>query len=97
MKTYVYAAPDAAWWRNNFDLPGYYRFRAVLEAVHHYDVDQGKNYYFYLNPQTNKWSILPWDLDLTWDESMFGYGGEPFRDRVLTQARIQRRVSKLTA
>lgn len=85
MKTYVYAAPDAAWWRSTFDLPGYYRFRAVLEAVHHYDVDQGKNYYFYLNPQTNKWSILPWDLDLTWDESMFGYGGEPFRDRVLAR------------
>ncbi len=85
MKSYVYSSPDANWWRSNFDLAGYYRFRSVLEAVHHYDVDQGKNYAFYLNPQSNKWTILPWDLDLTWDESMFGYGGEPFRDRVLTR------------
>ena len=85
MKTYMSSSPDVAWWRKTFDLEGYYRFRSVLEAVHHYDVDQGKNYYFYLNPQTNKWSILPWDQDLTWDESMFGSGGEPFRDRVLTK------------
>ncbi len=85
MKTYMSSSLNADWWRKTFDLEGYYRFRSVLEAVHHYDVDQGKNYYFYLNPQTGKWSILPWDQDLTWDESMFGSGGEPFRDRVLTK------------
>lgn len=76
--------PDPQWWRSVFDLEGYYKFRAVLEAVHHYDVDQGKNYYYYLNPRTSKWSILPWDLDLTWSETMFGVGNEPFRDRVLS-------------
>jgi hypothetical protein len=83
MNYYAWASPDAAWWRKTFDLDGYYRFRSILEAVHHYDVDQGKNYYYYLNPETGKWSILPWDLDLTWNEIMFGYGAEPFRDRVL--------------
>lgn len=80
---YVWGSPDASWWRKTFDLDGYYRFRSILEAVHHYDVDQGKNYYYYLNPETGKWSILPWDLDLTWSENMFGQGAEPFRDRVL--------------
>ena len=84
MNYYAWASPDAAWWRKTFDLDGYYRFRSILEAVHHYDVDQGKNYYYYVNPDTGKWSILPWDLDLTWHEIMFGYGAEPFRDRVLT-------------
>ena len=84
MKAYMLASPDATWWRKTFNLDGYYRVRSILEAVHHYDVDQGKNYYFYLNPDTGKWSILPWDLDLTWSEMMFGYGGEPFRDRVFT-------------
>jgi hypothetical protein len=83
MNAYTWARPDAAWWRQNFDLHGYYRFRSILEAVHHYDVHQGKNYYYYLNPETNRWSILPWDLDLTWSEMMFGLGAEPFRDRVL--------------
>jgi hypothetical protein len=84
MNGYTWGSPDANWWRNVFDLDGYYRFRAILEAVHHYDVHQGKNYYYYLNPTTNQWSILPWDLDLTWSEEMFGLGAEPFRDRVLT-------------
>jgi hypothetical protein len=85
MQAYSAGWPDPAWWRSNFDLEGYFKFRSVLEAVHHYDVDQGKNYYYYLNPYTAKWSILPWDLDLTWAESMFGAGAEPFRDRVLPQ------------
>jgi len=74
---------DPARWQAIFDLEGYYKFRSVLEAVHDYDVDQAKNYSYYLNPDSGKWSILPWDLDLTWAESMFGEGNEPFRDRVL--------------
>lgn len=74
---------DAGWWQQTFDLADYYRFRAVLEAVHHYDVDQGKNYEYYLNPATGKWQVLPWDLDLTWSDLLFGQGSEPFRDRVL--------------
>jgi hypothetical protein len=86
MQTYTTSWPDPTWWRNHFDLDGYFKFRSVLEAIHHYDVDQGKNYYYYLNPYTTKWSILPWDLDLTWTETMFGEGAEPFRDRVLPHA-----------
>ncbi len=89
MSTYTNGWPDPQWWRAVFNLDGYYKFRSVLEAVHHYDVDQGKNYYYYLNPQSNKWSILPWDLDLTWSETMFGAGNEPFRDRVLANPAFQ--------
>ncbi len=84
MSAYIYGQPDPGWWRRTFDLDGYYRFRSILEVVHHYDVDQGKNYYYYLDPTNGKWSIWPWDLDLTWSEKMFGQGGEPFRDRVLS-------------
>lgn len=74
--------PDEGWWRAHFNLEGYYRFRAVLEAVHHYDVDQGKNYFYYHSPVDNRWSIWPWDTDLTW-ANFFGKGNEPFRSRVL--------------
>ncbi|MBK8049756.1 MAG: CotH kinase family protein [Anaerolineales bacterium] len=80
---YSNGSPDTNWWRQNFDLDGYFRFRAVLEAVHSYDVDQGKNYYLFANSDTQRWSILPWDQDLTWTEDYFGEGAEPFRDRVL--------------
>ncbi|MFO7633123.1 MAG: lamin tail domain-containing protein [Caldilinea sp.] len=74
---------DEAWWRANFDLDGYFRFRSALEAVRHYDVDQGKNYFYYRNPEDGRWSIWPWDADLTWVDRFFGQGNEPFRGRVL--------------
>ena len=80
---YTQGSQSADWWRNTFDLPGYYSFRAILEAVHHYDVDQGKNYFYYLDPDSRRWSIWPWDNDLTWADQFFGAGNEPFRDRVL--------------
>ena len=83
--TYTTSTPSTDWWRQQFDLNGYYSFRSVLEMVHHYDVDQGKNYAYYLNPETRRWSILPWDLDLTWAETLFGLGAEPFRDRLLVR------------
>lgn len=74
--------PDS-WWETNFDLTNYYSYRAICECIHHYDVSDGKNYDFYLNPQTGKWSILPWDIDLTWADNMYGNGEDPFKRRVL--------------
>jgi len=81
--------PDAAWWRANFDLATYYSYRAILEAIHHYDLDQGKNYIYFRDPTNGRWSVYPWDLDLTWADTMFGEGAEPFRDRVLTHPEFQ--------
>jgi hypothetical protein len=67
-----------SWWTENVDLARYYDYRAIIECIHHYDVDAGKNYFYYLNPETKKWAVIPWDLDLTWGESMYGGGREPF-------------------
>ncbi len=76
------------WWRTHFDRYRYYNFRAIVEAIHHYDIDEGagKNYFYYLNPDTKLWSIHPWDLDLTWADNMYGGGGSPFRNRVLNRS-----------
>ncbi len=71
--------PSVQWWRDNVDLDCYYSYRAVVEGVHHGDVGYGKNYFFYLNPETNIWSQLPWDVDLTWANNMYGDGEDPFR------------------
>ena len=67
--------PDTQWWRDNVDLEDYYSFRAIMVAIHDYDKAFGKNYYFYHNPETNKWSIYTWDLDLTWTTTYGGGGG----------------------
>ncbi len=86
MSTYQ-GSPSESWWRTNFDLGRYYDYRTIVEAIHHYDIDEGagKNYMYYLNPVTGLWSEHPWDLDLTWADNMYGGGGSPFKNRVLPQ------------
>jgi hypothetical protein len=83
--TYKNTTPTDDWWQQNLNLDEYYSYRTILEGVHHYDVDQGagKNYFYYHNPDTDQWEVLPWDSDLSWSNNMFGSGNEPFRDRVL--------------
>ncbi|MBN2473626.1 MAG: lamin tail domain-containing protein [Pirellulales bacterium] len=82
MATYS-SSPSLAWWRSNLDLQRYYSYRSIVEAIHHYDIADGKNYFYYHNPETGAWSVHPWDLDLTWANNMYGSGDEPFRSRVL--------------
>lgn len=73
---------DTAWWRANVDINSYWSYRTVVEAIHHYDIGSGKNYYYYRNPVTNIWVQLPWDVDLTfgddnWD--CYNHGLSPFK------------------
>ncbi len=65
------------WWDENLDLASYYGYRSILEAVHHYDIDSGKNYFIYHDLKTGRWQYVPWDVDLTWGEHMYGGGYEP--------------------
>jgi hypothetical protein len=73
------------WWRKNLDLPAYYSYRAIVECIHHYDIAEGKNYAYYRDPTKGQWKVIPWDLDLTWGDHMYGNGEEPFNARVLTR------------
>ena len=84
--TYQSGPQTAQWWRDNFNLESYYSYRSIVEGIHHYDIGAGKNYFYYHNPETGQWETLPWDIDLTWADNMFGDGNEPFRSRVLAIA-----------
>ncbi len=70
--------PDEAWWRRTVDLPQYYGYRAIIEAVHHYDIGGGKNYFFRHDPDSGRWTVVPWDTDLSWQDHVYGDGNEPF-------------------
>ncbi len=85
MQAYQHRQQPDEWWRANFDLDRYYSYRAIVECIHHYDIDEdaGKNYFYYRNPDTGRWSVHPWDIDLSWSDSMYGGGMSPFRNRVL--------------
>ncbi|MEX0585395.1 MAG: CotH kinase family protein, partial [Pirellulales bacterium] len=78
--------PTEQWWRDNVDLEQYYAYRAMVEATHHWDIGFGKNYFYYRNPDTGKWSQHAWDLDLTWTTTYApGCGDcEPFKTKLLS-------------
>ncbi len=88
---------DENWRLANIDLSHYYSYRSILESIHHYDIGQGKNYYYFHNPELKRWQVAPWDVELTWGDQMYGNGAEPFyragllrheRFRVDYQARL---------
>jgi hypothetical protein len=68
------ATPDADWWRANIDVDRALSYHSITEAIHHYDIAYGKNYYYYHNPDTGLFEVHPWDLDLTWADNMYGNG-----------------------
>jgi hypothetical protein len=89
LNAYNSAQQTEEWWRAHLDLPTYYSYRAIVECIHHYDIGEGKNYDYYRNPKTGKWQVIPWDLDLTWADHMYGNGEEPFKSRVLSQPALR--------
>jgi hypothetical protein len=82
-----YTGASEQWWRTNWNLPSHYSYQAIVQAIHHYDIADGKNYFFYRNPETRLWESCTWDLDLTWADNMYRAGqtggGEPLKSRLL--------------
>ena len=83
INAYTNTTPTEQWWQNELDLEQYYDYRAIVDLIHHYDIGDGKNYFYYSNPDSGQWSVIPWDLDLTWADSMYGSGVEPLKGPVL--------------
>ncbi len=89
LNTYRNTTPSIDWWRQNADLHRIYSYHSIVQAIHHYDIGAGKNYFYFLNPETGKWSIHSWDLDLTWADNMYYHpwgGQDDIRDRIVTRA-----------
>ena len=86
---YRNGSPNAQWWHDHLDLDSYYNFRASATWVHDYDIHAGKNYFFFHNPETDKWQVVNWDLDLTWTTPYRSDPGGPLRDDVLAIPEFQ--------
>jgi len=74
--------PSEQWWRSNLNIEKYLSYRTVVESIHHYDIAYGKNYFYYNNPDSGKFEVLPWDLDLTFANNMYGNGNHDFKTKV---------------
>ena len=57
-----------AWWRTNVDLPKYFSWRAVNEAVNNTDIRDQENVVYFRDPVTGHWHIEPWDCDLLYEQ-----------------------------
>jgi hypothetical protein len=79
--------PDS-WWRTNLNLPKYYGYQLAVQSIHHYDIADGKNYFYFRDPVKRQWEVCTWDLDLTWADNMYRAGqqggDEPFKSRLLS-------------
>jgi len=67
------------WWQENTDVANYGRFKAVAEAVTHYDQRDGRQGYYYHNPETGKWTMMPWDCDTMFQLTPKYYTWDRFR------------------
>lgn len=91
--------PTPQWWEDNLDIEKYLSYRTIVEGIHHYDIAGGKNYFYYHNPETSKFEVHPWDLDLTWANNMYGNGNHDFKSKVAQNpafnTRYQNRVREI--
>jgi len=99
INAYRNGTPTAQWWEDNLDIDKYLSYRTIVEGIHHYDIAYGKNYFYYHNPETSKFEVHPWDLDLTWANNMFGNGNHDFKLQVAQNpafnTRYQNRVREI--
>ena len=56
-----------------FDVHSFLRYLVVANYIAFWDgyPNRAKNYWLYLNPHTQKWTFIPWDLDATFDPFRF--------------------------
>ena len=86
-----YSNASDAWWRANWDLPKYYSYQSIVQAIHHFDISFDKNYFYYTNSATGRWEVMPWDLDLTWAHNMYHSdfaGVDRLAERILNPNRV---------
>ena len=57
-----------AQWEANLDFNDYFSFNAMNLAINNSDMRNHENVNYYHNSETDKWHILPWDLDLTFED-----------------------------
>jgi len=68
-----------AWWAENTDIQAYARYKGVAEVLAHYDQRDGRQGYYYRNPETEKWMLLPWDCDAMFSLTPKYYAWDRFR------------------
>lgn len=67
------------WWEQNLNWDSYFAWNIINHAVNNSDIRPNENVNYYHNEEDGKWYILPWDLDLTFEDAP--HFGEPVTTR----------------
>ena len=80
--TYASDTEFARQWGEFLDLDAFACFLACEVLLSNYDsfLSNGQNFYLYLDPRSNKFGFIPWDLDLSWG-GFFLLGSTKERER----------------
>jgi len=72
-----------AQWESILDFEDYFAWNAMNLAINNSDLRPQENVNYYHNSETDKWHVLPWDLDLTFEDAPhLGRGDTPAWERI---------------
>lgn len=81
------------WWDDQVNLPLYYNYRLICDAVHHYDLSDAWNILYYHHPETGRWWALPWDFDHSWDTDIYTHDDEYWKQVLAPHFFVGHRVT----
>ncbi|WP_172992225.1 lamin tail domain-containing protein [Lacipirellula parvula] len=58
-----------AWWEANLNWDVYFAWNLINHAVNNSDIRPNENVNYYHNQATGQWYVIPWDLDLTFEDA----------------------------
>ncbi len=67
------------WWEQNLNWDSYFAWNIINHAVNNSDIRPNENVNYYHNQVTGQWHVIPWDLDLTFEDSP--HFGNPVTNR----------------
>jgi hypothetical protein len=58
-----------AWWEANLNWDVYFAWNIINHVVNNSDIRPNENVNYYRNEETGQWYVIPWDLDLTFEDA----------------------------
>ncbi len=58
-----------AWWEQNLNWDSYFAWNIINHVVNNADIRPDENVNYYHNQVTGQWYVIPWDLDLTFEDA----------------------------
>lgn len=68
-----------AWWEANLNWDVYFAWNIINHVVNNSDIRANENVNYYRNQVTGQWYVIPWDLDLTFEDAP--HWGNPVTNR----------------